>query len=279
MPSTTTERTALVIPVPNCAINRHFHSEMLKMRYTAALCAGLLALLGASAAQADTIGGIYLSADYWQYDGTADVAQTGKKKSQFSFDQQQQPALAVSIEHPVPVLPNVRVRYVPLKGNDTQNVNVLEFGGLTFGQDVNLDIDLTSTDMILYYEVLDNVVSADIGIAAKLIQGEIVAKEKFSLKKHKISLDQPVPMIYASAGGKLPLTGFSVKAEVAGVSYQNNQLTDAQVEIKYDFIDNMAVDIGLKAGYRQLSATLEDVEDTDADIDFKGPYLGLEVNF
>jgi hypothetical protein len=39
------------------------------------------------------------------------------------------------------------------------------------------------------------------------------------------------------------------------------------------------VDAGLKLGYRQMSATLEDIEDTDADLDFKGPYLGLALHF
>lgn len=249
------------------------------MRYTSTLCAGLVAVLGLSAAQADTVGGIYASADFWQYDGKADVAQTGKQKGEFSFDQKNQASVSVSIEHPVPVLPNVRLRYTALKGNDTQNVGQFEFGGKQFTQDVNLDIDLTSTDLVLYYEVLDNVVSVDVGLAAKLIEGDIVAKEKPGIHKETVSLDEAVPMAYVSAGAKLPLTGLSVKAEVAGVSYQGSRLTDAQAEIKYDFIDNPAIDLGIKAGYRQITAKLEDVEDTDADIEFKGPYVGVELHF
>lgn len=248
------------------------------MRYTTALCAGLAALLSVSAAQADAIG-VYASADYWQYDGNADLAQTGKQKSRFDFDQKQQASVSISIEHPVPVLPNVRLRYTALQGNDTQNLAQFEFGGTQFTKDVNLDIDLTSTDLVLYYEVLDNVVSADIGIAAKLIEGSIVAREKPGFRRETVNIDEAIPMAYLSAGAKLPLTGLSVKAEVAGVSYQGSRLSDAQAEIKYDFIDNPAVDIGLKAGYRQITATLEDVEDTDAELEFKGPYVGLEMHF
>ena len=59
------------------------------MRSTTSLCAGLLALLTFPVAQADAIG-VYVSADYWQYDGKADVAQTGKQKSSFLFEQQNQ---------------------------------------------------------------------------------------------------------------------------------------------------------------------------------------------
>ena len=249
------------------------------MRTSAFSFLGLAAWLGASLAHADTVG-VDVSADYWQYDGITDVAQTGKAKSEFSFDQQKQTSLAVSLEHPVPVLPNVRLRHTALQGNDTRRVGVLEFGGITYlAKDVILDVDLTSTDLVLYYEVLDNLVSVDVGLAAKWVQGSVVAQEKSGLQKREVSLDDVLPMVYLSAGGKLPLTGLSVKAEVAGVSYQGNRLTDAQVEIQYNFIDNVALDAGLKLGYRQMSATLEDIEDTDADLDFKGPYLGLALHF
>ncbi|HNN29792.1 MAG TPA: TIGR04219 family outer membrane beta-barrel protein, partial [Agitococcus sp.] len=94
-----------------------------------------------------------------------------------------------------------------------------------------------------------------------------------------VSIKETIPMAYVSAQAKLPLTGLSVKADVAGVSYNGSSLSDVQAEIMYNFVDNLAVDIGIKAGYRQITATLEDIEDTDADIEFKGPYLGLEMHF
>lgn len=248
------------------------------MRSTVTFCASLLALLAASSAQADFVG-VYASADYWQYDGKADVAQTGKSKSHFDFEQEQQASLSLSIEHPVPILPNIRVRYTALKGNDTAKVTQLEFHGAQFKQDVNLDVDLTSTDVVLYYEILDNVVSADVGIAAKVLKGNVIAKDTLGLKKETVNLNETVPMAYVSAGAKLPFTGLSVKAEVAGVSYSGSNLTDMQAEIKYNFISNPVIDAGVKLGYRQMKATLKDVQDTDANFDFKGPYAGLEMHF
>ena len=86
-------------------------------------------------------------------------------------------------------------------------------------------------------------------------------------------------MVYLSVGVQFPLTGLSVKSEVAGVSYSGSNLTDAQAEIQYNFIDNLVVDAGLKLGYRQITANLEDVDDTDASFEFKGPYVGLELHF
>lgn len=247
--------------------------------YISKLYASLLVLSAVSTAQADTLWGVYANADYWQYEGKADVAQTGKNKTAFVFDEKNQASLSLSIEHPIPIIPNVRLRHTALQGNDTKKVVAFEFGKFVFTQDVNLDIDLTSTDMVLYYEVLDNVISADIGIAAKLIDGDIIAKEVNGLNKKTVSIKETIPMAYLSTKAKLPLTGLSVKADVAGVSYDGSSLSDIQAEIMYNFVDNLAVDIGIKAGYRQITATLEDIEDTDADIEFKGPYLGLEMHF
>lgn len=248
------------------------------MRATSILCA-MLAVCGSTIAQADTVLGVYISADYWQYDGKADVAQTGKTKSKFEFDQKSQASVALSFEHPVSLLPNLRLRHTTLQGNDTQKVAALEFRNFVFTQNVNLDVDLTSTDAVLYYEVLDNVVSADIGLAAKRLEGHIIAKEVNGLTQKTVTIQEIIPMAYVSAQAQLPLTGLSLKAELAGVSYSGSSLSDVQAEIMYNFVDNTVVDIGIKAGYRQMTATLEDVENTDADIDFTGPYLGIEAHF
>jgi outer membrane protein len=245
-------------------------------QFTLAAFAALTAAV-ALPAHADMIG-IYASADYWQYDGRADVAQTGKDKESFSFDQQEQASVAVSFEHPVPLIPNVRVRHTALKGSDTQNVAAFQFGDQTFPLgDVTLDLDFTSTDLILYYEVLDNIVSVDVGLAAKQLDGDITARSL--LQKETVAFKETIPMAYLSAGGSLPLTGLSFKAEAAGITYNGSSITDAQAEIKYDVIDNPVIDIGLKAGYRQLLIDLDDVEKTDAKLDFKGPYLGVEFHF
>lgn len=242
-----------------------------------ALCAAL-----SMNAQADTIAGIYASADYWQYDGKAEVAQTGKKTENFEFDQQKQANFAISFEHPVPFLPNIRVRHTTLKGDDTLKSTAFAFDNKVYVGDVNLGLDFTSTDLILYYEILDNVVSADVGIAAKQFDGDLTVKNVTPLvpaNTSTIAFKETVPMVYLSAGATLPLTGLSVKAEAAGISYNDSSVSDIQAEVKYDFISNLAVDVGLKTGYRQLKIDLKDVEDTDALLDFKGPYVGLEFHF
>ena len=246
------------------------------------LCSLMIAL-STSAAHADMIG-IYASVDNWQYTGDATLAQTGTTPEKFAFEKQNQANLAVSIEHPVPLIPNVRLRHNQLQGIDTLTALAFEFGDKTYIGDVKLDLQLDNTDLILYYEILDNIVSVDIGLGAKRLSGQVTAvgtgiSANPSSTTSTVSFDQTLPMVYASVGGSLPFTGFSAKAEVMGIQYQDSSLTDAQAEIKYDFIDNLAIDLGIKAGYRQMTMTLKDVEKTDADTTFKGPYIGLEAHF
>lgn len=242
------------------------------------LCSVML-VLGSSAAHADMIG-IYASADNWQYTGDATVAQTGTPTEKFSFKKQNQANLAVSIEHPIPLIPNVRARYNQLQGADTLNSLIFKFGNQAYVGNVNLDMQLDNTDLILYYEILDNIVSVDVGLGAKRLNGHVTATGNGVLNTtSSVNFDETLPMVYASVGGSLPFTGLSAKAEVMGIKYQDSSLTDAQAEIKYDFIDNLAVDLGVKAGYRQMVMKLKDVEKTDADTTFKGPYIGLEIHF
>ena len=248
-------------------------------KFTLTIASVAAMLLSSAPAQADFVG-VYASADYWNYDGAASVAQTNKTPEKFDLGSEKQASIAVSIEHPVPFLPNVRVRHTSLKGADTLNSLAFAFDNQLYVGDVNLALDFTSTDLILYYEILDNVVSVDVGVAAKQFDGELLVRGNTPLPSTStVKFTETIPMAYASVGGSLPFTGFSFKAEAAGVSYDGSSVSDIQAEVKYDFIDNLAVDVGLKAGYRQLKVDLEDVEKTDANLDFKGPYLGLEVHF
>ncbi len=90
-------------------------------------------------------------------------------------------------------------------------------------------------------------------------------------------------MIYGAAGVKLPLTGLSAKAELLYSNYEDTQLTDAKAELQYNFVDNLLVDVGLKAGYRILDIQFDDYESNnlknDLSFEFKGPYIGVDIHF
>ncbi len=213
-------------------------------------------------AQADVIG-VKGDLSYWNYNGEANMAAQTSAPDQ-NLDRKGSAQLSLAIEHPIPLIPNAKIRYVNLK---TQTENEVA------GQPV-YDLDIDHTDFILYYEVLDNIVDADIGFGASNLNGDVK-----TLGLNKTDIDKTIPVIYGSAGVKLPFTGLSAKAELLYSNVNDTKITDAQAELQYNFIDNLLVDVGLKAGYRILDIKLDDYEKNDLKFNFKGPYIGLDVHF
>lgn len=213
-------------------------------------------------AQADVIG-VKGDLSYWAYDGQANMAAQTAASDQ-DLERKGAAQLSLAIEHPVPLIPNAKIRYVNLK---TQTENEVA------GQPV-YDIDMDYADFILYYEILDNIVNADVGVGATTLNGHVT-----TLALSKTDIDKTVPVIYATAGAKLPFTGLSAKGEVLYSNFNDAKITDAQAELQYNFIDNLLVDVGLKAGYRILDIKLDDYEKNDLKFNFKGPYIGLDIHF
>lgn len=242
----------------------------MKLWATAALAVSTFGLM--TSAQADFIG-VYGSVDYWNLQGGYNETRHGntmREANTLDWDDKGQAQIAVSFEHPVPLIPNARIRHVGIEA-ETESKRALTDAAV---YETNLD----STDFILYYEILDTIVSVDVGVAAKRLDGDITYTST-ALFKDKLEISETIPMVYGSVGGKLPFTGLSAKAELLATSYSDVKVSDLSAEIKYDFINNILVEVGAKAGYRILDIELDDQQDLDTDFNFEGPYVGLEVHF
>lgn len=218
-----------------------------------------IATLGlCSVAQADFIG---LKGDisYWNVDGKANIDE--KKWADQDLDRKGTVQASVAFEHPVPVIPNVKVKYTKLDTETEENT-------------VNkTDINLDHTDLILYYEILDNVVKADVGVGATRLNGDV---KQFGTS---VDIDEYSPIIYAEVGAKLPFTGLSAKAEATYTNVNDVKITDAQAEVQYNFVQSMLLDLGAKVGYRIMNIELDDMDKRDMKFEFKGPYIGLDAHF
>lgn len=229
------------------------------LKLTLLSCASLLA---AGLTHADTLLGVYASADYWYVQGNAEDANHSATKQ--DIDQKGQFQVALSLEHGVPLLPNARIRYTALDVDSEQKI----LNTPTY------NLKLNNSDFILYYEVLDNVVSADVGLAAKRLEGDVSFA---GIAKRDVSAT--LPSVYASVGAKLPFTGLSAKAEALYGKNGSKQATDLSAEVKYDFIDNALLDVGAKLGYRLLNIDLEKQNGIEPQFSLRGPYLGVEAHF
>lgn len=242
------------------------------------LSAFLVTLGLSSFAQADFIG-LKGDVSYWNIGGTSEINnqsslsnQTGVGdllldpyagiNNQYDLDKKGTIQASIAFEHPIPIIPNVKLKYTKL---DTETEAKFDL--------TKTEINLDHIDLILYYEILDNVVKADVGIGATKLNGTV---QQFS---RNINVDEYSPIIYAEAGVKLPFTGLSAKAEATYTNVNDVKITDAQAEFQYDFVKTIFLDLGAKVGYRILNIELNDIDKSDMKFDFKGPYIGLNAHF
>ena len=192
-------------------------------------------------------------------------------KNNLFWTEESQGYLFATLEHPIPILPNVRLMYTSLDHAGNGNTS-FEFDGVTYAGNVANDFTIEETDLLLYYEVLDNVVSLDLGLNIRLLDISFNINDGVNTTTESVS--GTVPLIYGMVGGS-PWPGVMLSAEANYMSYSGSTISDFNAKISYttDFF------VGVEAGYRTQTIELDDVDDTNANLDFKGPFIGAYVKF
>lgn len=241
----------------------------------------LAALLGQAApAAADTVLGVHAGVDYWATDSEGGVANSNNLQA-FRFDDRGAQSYFLAFEHLVPVLPNVRLQYQNLKNRgDTTLANDFRFAGVDFttGSQLTTELDLSHTDYILYYELLDNaLVELDLGVVAKHLQGEVGIQAQSRRALQDVS--QWLPLLYLDTKVALPGTGLDVFASGQATRFQDSHYYDVQAGIGYQLVDNLLLDVRLKVGYRAMDLQLDDLDNLYAELKFNGVFAGVAVHF
>ncbi|MEL7386959.1 MAG: TIGR04219 family outer membrane beta-barrel protein [Pseudomonadota bacterium] len=250
------------------------------------LAAALSMACLAPTAQADTLLGLYLGVDGWQSDNSGSFAQDGNLQS-FKFDDETFTSYYAALEHPVPLVPNLKLKYTELELNgDTTLDETFSFGGSDYvvGTQVGTVSDLSHIDYILYYEIFDNdLVSIDLGVNAKQFDGEIVvtgtSQDGGQNTTERVDFSGFVPLVYGRAEVGLPLTGLSVFFEGSLLAIDDSKVQDYQMGVAYALLDNLAIDMDIKAGYRSMTLELDDIDDIYTDLDASGPFAGIQIHF
>ena len=237
-----------------------------------------------SFAQADTVFGLYASVDGWSMESSGSFGSSSNSMQEFTLDDENKVSFSLSLEHPIPAIPNLRVRTTELStsGDNTLSES-FTFNGETFATDTTVatTFDIQNTDITLYYEVFDNdMISFDFGLTGKYLDGEIkVADKEDPGLSAKQSFKGIVPMLYGSVQIGVPTTGLSFFGEINAFSMDDNTIQDYQAGVAYSFVDNLAVDLMVRAGYREFSLELDNLEDVYTDWSFDGPFLGVQAHF
>ncbi len=235
----------------------------------------LYVLLGLSTTSSADVLGFSIGAQYWHYDlegkVRSPIAGDGQVRIDFTNNSDLNPYLV--FEHPVPILPNFK-----LQQNNIQAQGLIPVSDPSFldGQEVLVagDINFNHTDLVLYYEVLDNWVNFDLGVSVKYFDGYQRYKYQNQIND-ELDFDHLIPMLYAKGQFNMPLTGLSAMATVRALSLDSNKVTEVELGLRYEYKLGLAADLG----YRNLDIDLEKINDFKSDMTVDGFFLGLSFNF
>ena len=247
------------------------------------LSIGMIVMGVSFTSQADTLLGLYAGAQGWNMQTAGGFSSDGTNAN-FNFEDKANSNLYVAFEHPLPLIPNIKVQRSIMDTLGEAKLNsTFTFGDEIYASDIDVitDVGLTATDFILYYELFDNdLISFDVGINAKYLDGKLVVTEKEDPSSSSSeAFSGPVPMLYSRLAIGVPFSGFGAFVEGSFLSIDDHTLSDYQAALTYSLMENLAVDVTFQMGYRAVELELDDLDNIYSNLEFKGVYAGLEVHF
>ena len=240
------------------------------------MAAGCLAALSAMAS-ADTVAGLYAGAGFWRAGPDGNIGATSAAIDTLGLSSEGNGFVYVAVEHPIPLWPNVRLQHTRLasEGEGTLSarfrLDEVEFAAQ---ERISTDLDLTHTDAVLYYELLDNLVNLDLGLTLRVFSGHASVASRSRSLDESIDIDLAIPAAYGRAAVGLP-AGFEVSAAAHYVGYSGNSLSDLSAHVAWTY--ESAIDLGVELGYRRLALEVDD--DAQTDVGLGGPYATVTLHF
>jgi len=237
------------------------------------------AALLAQSVNAETLFGIYAGAGSWHQNSEGHLQSNGTEvdtSQDMGLGDDDGNVIAVAFEHPIPFVPNVRVQQakVGMRGGIEIDRDVV-LDGVTFRPpgEVDSTLNLKMTDAILYYRVLDNALSLDLGIEARKLEGS--ASISGGIYRAEVEFDGTIPMLYAAVEFEL-LSGFWVSANAQAVTWKDDSFLDYSGVLGW----NSDLGLGLEVGYRYFRLKLDDLGDIEkANLIIDGPFAALNYRF
>ncbi|MFT6895763.1 MAG: outer membrane protein [Paraglaciecola sp.] len=248
------------------------------------LCIGaIVATIASLPTQADTLLGIYAGAQAWDMNTEGGFSDDGTNID-FNFDDQTKGNFYLALEHPLPLVPNIKIQRSDMNSDGEVSVaSSFTFKSELFSANTALttNIDLVSTDFILYYELFDNdLLSFDLGVNGKHLDGNVFIQDKGDpTTKGDLDFTGILPMLYTKIAFGVPFTGLGAYIEGSFLSVGDHKVTDYQAVVTYSLLDNMVMDTTLQLGFRAMKMELEDLDNLYSNLEFSGAFAGIEVHF
>jgi len=187
-------------------------------------------------------------------------------------------SMVLILEHPIPVLPNVRYRGYNLDSSDNSGLNSdigLNGGMLEAAGNGNSAFDLDHEDIVLYYQLLNNWIDLDMGVDLKRFDGQISQTGDGG----SVSVDETIPLLYLSARIDLPVNGMylgaKINANVVDLGISESTAQDSTFLLGYQ----SGTGLGIEGGIKYFSLELNDADNLDSDFEYDGLFLNGYINF
>lgn len=245
------------------------------MKKTILACA-LLGSLAITSTQAESLMVFKIGGDYWKADTSGAFAQNGQAQQGGNDSASSQGSIWIAFEHPLPLVPNVKIRQNYLDSDISTSLDNFVFGDSVFTSNVSVNTDLNNTDFILYYELLNNdLVELDLGAAYKIMNGSFRVADVGNIEKK--DFDSGVIMAYADAHVGVAGLGLYGFAEVT-LGIDESSVYDYSLGLGWQF-DGLVLDTQLRVGYREFNFDVNNFDGLSTDSEFKGFFAGVELVF
>jgi len=162
--------------------------------------AGMLLLVSAGTAQAVIpLIDVDVTANSWQAGPSGTVQSGGNAidvEDDLGYDDESHTGFAVRFAHPIPVIPNLRLRYNDIEHKAQGQIRTTtQFGGQTYVANENVDsrIDLTHYDYTIFYTAPVPIVTLDLGFNVKHFDGQFDIEATGGTRKESVKLTSSCP--------------------------------------------------------------------------------------
>ena len=230
-------------------------------------------------ANADTLG-FRAGTGIWQPDASGTFQHGGGnidlKNDLFLKDGEDQNYVYAFFEHPIPLIPNIKISQTALSFDGAGTAGGYIFGTTTYSTAITTQMVLDHTDTTLYYSLLDNWFHLDLGLTAKTFDGKLSVTRTSDGVTETTNIDKTIPLLYAAAGIELPFINnlfFGVEANVLSVGDHTVKDVTAKVSYTTDYW------LGFEAGVRTFTVELNNLNANSSNMEFTGSFANLYIHF
>ena len=236
-----------------------------------------MSLLLTNLCNADTILGVFAGAQYWYADNSTNInanSQFYLANEDFNLNHQANSSLFVALEHPIPFVPNIKIRKTNFSTNtndsstssDTLCITVIPNPCFPNG----IELNLSHSDFTLYYELLDNWINLDLGLSAIYFDGKTRISALSQVNYSKI-----VPALYAKTMFEFPISNLSASLTANVGSLSNTSISDIELAAEY----KLGLGFSLEAGYRKQNIDLKGFDEIKIESNASGFFSALNFHF